>query len=333
MELTRGRVLFGLLAALLALSYIVLSAVLTVVVFAVTVAYVLYPVRQELRQRGVSPRIASGVLTLGTCLAGLLFVVPFAYVIYLRQEDLASKFRQIPETVSYTVGGAEYVIEVQPIQEGLLSFVRDLAVTLLVAAPGIALGGILFILVFYGIMYRPSAVRQAVLGFTPAEYHDVLDRLHNRTRATLYSIYVIQALTAAATFVIAALLFGLLGYTSPVWLAVFAAILQFVPVLGPSLLIIVLALTDIFLLDMLVRGAAVLFFGLLFVSLVPDAVLRPKLAKRAGSLSPTLYFVGFVGGVLTVGAIGFIVGPLVIALLVEVVKLLSEHRVATPESS
>jgi predicted PurR-regulated permease PerM len=36
----------------------------------------------------------------------------------------------------------------------------------------------------------------------------------------------------------------------------------------------------------------------------------------------SLYFVGFVGGVLTLGAIGIIAGPLIVAILVEVVELL-----------
>jgi predicted PurR-regulated permease PerM len=37
----------------------------------------------------------------------------------------------------------------------------------------------------------------------------------------------------------------------------------------------------------------------------------------------TLYFVGFVGGVLTIGPLGFVLGPLAVGLLVETVQLLS----------
>jgi predicted PurR-regulated permease PerM len=60
------------------------------------------------------------------------------------------------------------------------------------------------------------------------------------------------------------------------------------------------------------------------VSFVPDAVIRTQLADWTGKISPGLYLVGFVGGILTVGAVGLIVGPLVVSLLLEVVEMLAE---------
>ena len=42
-----------------------------------------------------------------------------------------------------------------------------------------------------------------------------------------------------------------------------------------------------------------------------------------------MYFVGFVGGLLTLGAVGFVVGRLVVALLAETVRLLSVNGVST----
>jgi predicted PurR-regulated permease PerM len=48
------------------------------------------------------------------------------------------------------------------------------------------------------------------------------------------------------------------------------------------------------------------------------------LASSQARLPASLYFVGFTGGVLTVGVIGIIAGPLAVAVLVEVIDLLSE---------
>jgi len=78
---------------------------------------------------------------------------------------------------------------------------------------------VLFAFVLYGLLYRPSAVREAVFALVPPECHDIVDRLHERTRVTLYPIYVIQVATAVGTFVIAAVLFLVLGYTPPFRLA------------------------------------------------------------------------------------------------------------------
>jgi predicted PurR-regulated permease PerM len=65
--------------------------------------------------------------------------------------------------------------------------------------------------------------------------------------------------------------------------------------------------------------------GLVVVAFVPDAVIRTRLAGWTGKISPGLYFVGFVGGILTLGAVGVIVGPLVVSLLLEVIDMLTEH--------
>jgi predicted PurR-regulated permease PerM len=40
----------------------------------------------------------------------------------------------------------------------------------------------------------------------------------------------------------------------------------------------------------------------------------------------SLYFIGFTGGLLSVGAVGVIAGPLLVALLSESITLLSEER-------
>jgi predicted PurR-regulated permease PerM len=64
--------------------------------------------------------------------------------------------------------------------------------------------------------------------------------------------------------------------------------------------------------------------GLVLVGFLPDAVIRTKLAGRTADLPASLHFVGFVGGVLTLGLIGFIAGP----LLVESLVLLSEGHTA-----
>ncbi|WP_154018032.1 AI-2E family transporter, partial [Halorubrum sp. AJ67] len=198
------------------------------------------------------------------------------------------------------------------------------AIAVAAAAPVLVLELVVFTFLVYGILYRPGAVATAVFGVVPDEYHDVPTRLHERTRETLYSIYVLQAATAAGTFVLALGVFRILGYGSPVLLAVIAGVLQFVPVVGPSVLVVGLAAGDL-VVGETARAVAVLVLGLVVVSFVPDAVIRTQLAGRTGRISPGLYFVGFVGGVLTLGAVGLIVGPLVVSLLLEVIDMLSEH--------
>ncbi|PHQ45936.1 AI-2E family transporter [Halorubrum sp. C3] len=323
MVLTRQRLLAVLLVVLATLAAAVLAEVLRTVVFAVTVAYVLYPVRQQLVSHGLSRRIACAATTAIAFLGATLLVAPLLYALYRRRSQLIAILERIPDAVPISLGGFETVVEIAPFVAAAEAFIRDVALAVAGAAPVLVLQLVVFTFLVYGILYRPGAVGTAVFGVVPAEYHDIPARLHKRTRETLYSIYVLQAATAAGTFVLALAVFRVLGYGSPVLLAVIAGILQFIPVVGPSVLVVALGAGDL-LVGETARAVAVLVIGLVVVAFVPDAVIRTRLAGWAGKISPGLYFVGFVGGILTLGAVGVIVGPLVVSLLLEVIDMLSE---------
>lgn len=324
MNRNRQLILAALLALLLAVAAVVLGAVLGTVVFAITVAYVLYPIKRWLRRRGFSDRLASGAATATAFIGVALIFAPLAGILYRRREQFIELLRGLPDAVTVGAVGTELTIELQPVIESTISILQSVAVGVAVSAPGLALRLALFTLLLYGLLYRPQAIRQAAFAVVPSPYHDIVSRLNRRTKTTLYSLYVLQAATAAATFLIALVLFALLGYSAPFTLAAVAGILQFVPILGPSMLVLALAANDV-LLGAQLRAGLVLVTGLLLISLLPDALIRTKLAEKTGKIQPSLYFVGFVGGILTIGALGIIIGPLVVALLVEVVSLLAER--------
>lgn len=318
----RRRLLGVALLSLGVLAAAVLAEVINTVVFAVTVAYVLYPPRQALVARGYPDRVAAGAVTAGAGVGLLAVVAPLAYVVYRRRTALVDLVRSLPDTIPLEIGGFSYVIDTTAVVSALQAFLQSVALSGVGALAVVAFKAMVFALVVYGVLARPMAARRAVFGLVPERLHDVVVAYQDRTRATLVGIYVVQAVTALGTGVLAFVVFSLLGYESALALAVAAGVLQFVPVLGPSLVVVTLAAVDV-VQGNVPRATLVVVVGLLFVGFLPDAVLRPRLARVAGDLSTTLYFVGFVGGVLTLGAVGFVVGPLVVALLVETVELLS----------
>lgn len=328
MDTEREIILVGLVAVLIVFSLVTLLEILNVVVFAITVAYVLFPLRMQLTRRGVSHRIASALATSVAFLVVVVLIVPIVYVAHRRRGQLLEALEEIPDTVAVTLAGTELSVETAVLAETAKSTIRDLAVQIVLAAPGLVLELAVFTLLLYGMLLRPGSIRDAAFKLVPSPHHDILSRLHQRTRDTLYSIYVIQAATAAGTFLIALVVFLGLGYPSPLLLAVISGILQFVPILGPSILILGLAGWDVMLGDPN-RAILLVVVGLVLIGFIPDAIIRTRLAGRSGELPASLYFVGFVGGILTVGAIGIIVGPLVVALLIEVVDILSDHGEAT----
>ena len=313
--------LAGLVAAVALLTAAVLWEVVEVVFFAVTVAYVLYPLRQRLVDRGLSRRVASALVTATAFLAVVLLFAPVLWALVRRRESIVSLLRNLPDSLPVEAAGFTYVVDVASLSEGASESIRAFALDLAANAVFIVLELAMFALVLYGLLLRPAAVGDAVYGIAPPEYHDVIRRLNDRISGTLYALYVIQAATAVLTFPVAFVVFYALGYGDTFVLSVIAAIFQFIPILGPGVLALGLAAGD-FLLGSTQRAIVVAVLGPVIIGLLPDLVVRPQLASRQAKLPVSLYFVGFTGGVLTVGVIGVIVGPLAVAVLVETVELL-----------
>lgn len=318
----RLTVLVGVFAAVVVATAYVLQSVFATVFFAITVAYVLYPVRQFLVGRGLGSRVAAAVSTTLAFVAVLVLVVPLAAALYLRRDTLFAFLGQIPEQLTVAVGQFSYTVEFATLLQGLQDAAGGLAFGLAQRLPALAFKLFLFTLVVYALLIRPGRLGAALLRPVPRQYHDVVFAFHQRTRSMLYGIYVLQAAVAAATFVVAMVVFLLLGYDTWFTLSVLSGILQFIPILGPSVLILVVGATEV-VAGNVNQAVAVVSVGLVVIGFLPDAILRPRLAHIATDVPASLYFIGFTGGTLSVGLVGIVAGPVAVAWLAEAVALLS----------
>jgi predicted PurR-regulated permease PerM len=318
----RRYVLAGLLGVVALLTAYLLSSVLSTVFFAVSVAYVLYPLRQALVGRGASVRLAATLATLSAFVTGALLAAPPVWVLYVRRESLFVFLREFPATLTLSAAGFEYTVEIAALVENSRGLLEGVAGELARTLPAIALKVFVFALVVYALLSAPGAVRHALLRPVPPAYHDVVLAFHERTKSILYAIYVLQAAVAFGTFLIALVVFWGLGYDAVFTLAVLSGLLQFIPIVGPSVVVLALAALDLAA-GNVVDAAVVAVVGFVVVGFLPDALIRPRLARLTTGIPGSLYFVGFTGGVLSVGLVGFVAGPVVVALLAEAVSLLS----------
>ncbi len=318
----RPYVLGGVLAVTALLAAVILIDVLATVFLALTVAYLLSPVRRQLRRRGFSRITATVVVTVAAVFAVLLVFSPLAYLLFIRFSDLVDIVTRLPDSLLIEFTGFSYTVVVGEVIAGSVEGLQAAAVGTLSALPVVLLQVALFVLLVFSTLYNEQNIRAAVISVVPPEYRDIAEALHNRAKDTLYALYVVQAATGFATFVLALPVFFIFGYSSPFVLAIVAGILQFVPILGPSVLIVALVASELLAGDIAGAVAIGVVGGIVIVA-VTDVILRPRLASRQAKLDSSLYFIGFVGGLLSLGAIGIIVGPLVVALLVEAAGLLT----------
>lgn len=319
----RRYVLAAIALLLFVVAGLAIHRVLGTVFLAITVSYLLVPIQRRLKDRDVNEYWAAVAVTTGATVAALVPFAGVAYLVAIRFGPVLGFLGDLPDSVVVSYFGLSQTFVLADVVEVLVRTTRDVALTFAAAVPVLALKFTLFAILVFALLMNHEAAEAALVAPVPEQYHDVLNALGTRASETLYAIYVLQAATSLGTFVIAVPVFMLLGYPFPFTLAFVAGVLQFVPIVGPSLLIIVLGVWKVAIGDV---TAALLLFVVagLFVAWLPDVLIRPRLSRRTAHLPGSLYFIGFVGGLLTLGPIGVVAGPLAIALAVMAVDLLAK---------
>lgn len=331
MAIERRRLVFGLGLVMAAIAAFVLSRVLSTIVVAVAASYMLLPVHKWTIGHGVPAYWSAILVTVAGVLASLGLLIPFAIVMYARREALTEGIAALDTSFPVSVGGETLLISLTPFQEAITPNVSRLAVVVGQQVSVLSAKFVVYAFVVFALLYYHTRLRSLVFGPVPATYHDVIDRVHRRIREVLFGHYVLVLVGAVVTYTTGVGVFLLLGYDLPFVLALTGAVLWVLPFISATPL--VLGLMAFHLLDgEFVMVFAVAALGAIFLVAIPNLVVD-AVRFRLGDperLSQTLYFVGFVGGGLTVGLVGFVLGPIVLTILATLAGLLAASSSTEP---
>jgi len=189
----------------------------------------------------------------------------------------------------------------------------------------IAVKAIVFFGSFFMLLIKGEDLYKRVGRHLPEPVKMYYDRLTPVAVDTLYVIYVVQIAIAALTFFISLPVFYLLGYGNILFYSFLATVCELIPILGSSIAFILVGAYALALGDM--RGVLILFFlGYIVVSALPELYVRPVLVGRRVRIHPIIMFVGIIGGLLTLGLAGFVLGPLIIVLLMKSYRIWTDER-------
>jgi len=163
-------------------------------------------------------------------------------------------------------------------------------------------------------------VLQRLVRFIPLD-PERRDVLIHKISAVLRAVVFGTATTAAIQGTLVGIGFALVGLPSPVVFGVLAMLAAFIPAVGTAIVLVPALLY----LAASGRWGAFVFFALwsIVVSLA-DSFLRPLLASRHGEVSTLAVFLGAIGGVATFGLIGIVIGPVLLSLIVELLRMADE---------
>lgn len=347
----RRAVGLGTAAVLAVLLWRIVEPFLAPLAWAVFLGFLLQPLQVRLARRlGGRESLAALLLTLLTL---LLFVGPLGVLgaLFAAQAgELALRVQQL--ALDLEVRSFNDLLQ-QPWLKGWIGWAEEhLAVSAAqlqtwavtgaqrVLAPLAAMGGaffleavgtvasFLFMLILLFFLVRDaSLIAQSLRRLVPmdaAHKEHLFARLAAVTRAVVFGTLV----TAMVQGLLVGLAFAVVGLPSPVVFGVLAAVLSVIPFGGTALVwgpaVIGLALHGDYL------PATLLFaFGAGVVGTI-DNLLKPFLISGAGDVPTLAVFIGVLGGLAAFGMVGLFLGPVVIALALELLEFLGEG--AAPEA-
>ena len=326
MATERRTVLVGLGLAIAVIAAFVLSRVIATIVVAIAASYMLLPLHKWMSRHGIPSYWSAILATLAGVVVSLALLTPFIFVLYVRRQELLDSISALDTTIPVTLGSQTVTVNLTPIQESLTPSVSRAAVLVAQKASVYSMKFVVYGFVVFALLYYHTRLRSLVFGPVPATYHDVIDRIHIRIREVLFGHYVLVLVGGIVTYATGLGVFLVLDYQLPFVFALLGAVLWVLPFISAAPLVFGLAVFHV------LNGEYVMFvaistLGAIFLVALPNLIVDAVRFRfdDPERLSQTLYFVGFVGGGLTVGLVGFIVGPLVLTVVAALSGLLAEY--------
>jgi predicted PurR-regulated permease PerM len=154
-----------------------------------------------------------------------------------------------------------------------------------------------------------------LLPINPKHREHIFQKLQDTSHAVVYGSLVIALLQGA----VGGVGFALFGVASPLLWGVVMAICALIPFVGTSIIWLPASIGIILSgsgsgdAAMIWKGVGLLLYGFFIISGI-DNILKPSLIGNRAGIHPVLVLVGALGGLAAFGIVGFIIGPLVLAV-------------------
>ena len=319
------------------IAFMVFWSVMDMVLLGGSLAIVLMPLHHRLSTR-VRPHFSAAIITGGVLavFAGAAYIT--LMILTANAATLTSMFTSIgtwlndPATnpISYGVPLSKATLS-SLLSEGNEIFV-DYETTLIANLYLILFKMFVFFFSLSALLFHGDWLKERFMSHMPPVICEWVTRLSAVTVDTLYAIYVVQVAIAVLTFFIALPVFALLGYGDVLFYSFLAAFCELIPVLGSSATFLLVGAYALAQGD--ARGVFIMFFlGYLIVSCVPEIYVRPVLVGRRVKINAVIMFIGIIGGILTMGLAGFVLGPVMIVLLITSFRIYASGRKERKEAA
>ncbi len=309
-----------IIAILLILSFLILKQYLIALISAFILAYLIRPVYKKLEKK-IGKFLAA---FLSVWLVVIIIVVPMGFVFGSVAREAA---------IYLTSGGFEDFVNVVFSHPFFAKLDLNFDALTGVGSPVVAFLTSLFsalpsflislLIILFGAYYMLLSWDKLALGLRkllPIRNKDIIiEEIAKITNIMVYGTLFI----ALIEFVISAIVFYIFGVKFYLLLATLIFILAFIPGGGPALVWLPTAIYFMFNYNYS-SGIGILALGLI-LSIGIDFLFRAKILGHKSRINPLIMILGIFGGISVFGLFGFIIGPLILAYVLEIIEAFAKE--------
>ncbi|MDV0441025.1 AI-2E family transporter [Methanorbis furvi] len=304
------------IAAIFLLTLILARDYLFIAVFSLSIAVVCMPLHRWLSKK-VPDWISAGFIATGIT-AGVVGVGIGAIIVLLSDlEYLVFMLKTIIDKIFLILGHAGGSHDVGGFVDALTSMITAAFPKVVLGfaefVPALIIDVILFFALLYCFIVLGDRIWDDLWSVLPETSKGNMGLMATKTKDILYALYIVHVFLAVLTFFLAYGFFLMLGYGHEMFYAMLCAVFALIPFLGPIMVLIFVGLYSLAIGDW--RGVILICtIGYFLLCVVTDIILRPRLTGRKVEIRPMLMFVGFFGGAMVMGLLGFVLGPVLLVL-------------------
>jgi len=311
-------------AVWLAISVIILylvwktvSPILSPIIIAVTIVYIVYPVHERWARR-IGNRGSAFLLTAILTILTFFFIIGFALwmndIKYSITYYLNAFFQWL---LSFRLPPSSSDL-LQKLLDDLGRRIDDYVLGYTYSLPKLSLQAVVMLFVFYGVLVNARAIRDEVYSLMPDKNRDLAVKLINSAAGALHNIlrgWLTLSVIKGSVTSVGFYLFGIASAGGAIAAGIFTILFELLPFLGGWVMWLA---GSVYLLESGSPGMALLFavYGIVLVSPLPDIVLKPRLTiEKRVEANALISLVGIFGGLMAFGFVGIIIGPVALSLL------------------
>jgi len=317
----------------LIITFFLIQNIFFLIVYSIILAYFLNPIYQfylkKLKNKSLSSLLSLVTVTIG-------FLIPLALMSYFLILNLVrlvleyKVFIENPDLLNSIVN--EFLakltnsnilssINFSDLMNSLVIFIVDLSKNFFSSIPKTIIYLLIILFITYYILVYNKRIFQNLNEYLPLslkKQNEILNNIKKNIKV-LFRGYFLTGLIQTGVALIGYIMFGVPNLLIVTFLTL---IVSLIPYLGTPLIWVPISFYMI-INGNEVNGIGLLIFGTLFISMV-DNFVRPILMSNKDTISPPLVFIGFVGGMITFGIGGIILGPLIISITAILLRYLKE---------